>query len=103
MSIYQQQCLLGYLGYAPGPIDGRDGPRTRAALERFREDFGLGPEGLVAAVSGTAVKPEKPDTGTFWNEIRWFTREEFRCKCGGRAFAAAGAAVADGEAVERVA
>ena len=84
MSIYQQQCLLGYLGYAPGPIDGRDGPRTRAALERFREDFGLGPEGLVAAVSGTAVKPEKPDTGTFWDEIRWFAREEFACKCGGR-------------------
>lgn len=81
MSIYQQQCLLGYLGYAPGPIDGQDGPRTRAALERFREDYGMGAEGLVAAVSGAAAKLQ---TGTFWDEIKWFTREEFRCKCGGR-------------------
>jgi hypothetical protein len=24
------------------------------------------------------------DTGTFWDEIEYFTRDEFKCKCGGK-------------------
>lgn len=89
MTIYQQQCLLGYLGYAPGPIDGVDGPQTRAAMERFRADYGGSAELLLDAVAGTAAKLEQPKTdaqGDFWASIRHFRREEFRCpcsKCGG--------------------
>ena len=79
MTTYQTQCLLGYLGYSPGPIDGQDGPRTRAALERFHADYGSGAL-LTDAVSGA----KSPETGTFWDEIQHFRREEFRCKCGGR-------------------
>lgn len=95
MTVKQQQCLLAYLGYDPGQIDGVDGPKTQAALAAFRSDYGMGAEGLVAAVAGTAAKVErpaeeeqaatdKPKTGTFWDDIKWFKREEFRCKCGGR-------------------
>lgn len=95
MTVKQQQCLLAYLGYEPGQIDGVDGPKTQAALAAFRSDYGMGAEGLVAAVAGTAAKVErpaeaeqeatdKPKTGTFWDDIKWFKREEFRCKCGGR-------------------
>lgn len=45
---------------------------------------------LIGAIAGTAVKVEKPEsmdapkTGTFWDDIRYFTREEFRCQCGGK-------------------
>ena len=95
MTVKQQQCLLAYLGYDPGQIDGVDGPKTQAALAAFRSDYGMGAEGLVAAVAGTAAKLErpaeaeqkatdKPKTGTFWDDIKWFKRAEFRCKCGGR-------------------
>ena len=95
MTVKQQQCLLAYLGYDPGQIDGVDGPKTQAALAAFRSDYGMGAEGLVAAVAGTAAKVERPTeaekaatdkkkTGTFWDDIRYFTREEFKCKCGGR-------------------
>lgn len=93
MTVKQTQCLLGYLGYYTGQMDGRWGELSNAACKAFQRDYGLEPDGLcgeksremlLAAVSGTAVKPEKPDTGTFWDEIRWFTREEFQCKCGGR-------------------
>ena len=95
MTVKQQQCLLAFLGYDPGQIDGVDGPKTQAALAAFRSDYGMGAEGLVAAVAGTAAKVErpseaeqeatdKPKTGTFWDDIKWFKREEFRCKCGGR-------------------
>ena len=87
MTVYQQQCLLGYLGYNPGPIDGAAGPRTAAALAKFTEEYGS-EELLLAAVAGTASKKEAVgkdiNVPAFWRKIKHFTREEFRCQCGGR-------------------
>lgn len=104
MTVKQEQCLLAYLGYYTGPIDGQWGSLSTAACRAFQADYGLTADGicgamtqkmLVAAVAGTAVKVErpaeaeqeatdKPKTGTFWDDIRYFTRAEFKCKCGGR-------------------
>lgn len=85
MTVYQQQCLLGYLGYNPGPVDGVAGARTAAAWERFRADYGLGEETLLDAVCGRIEKAaSKTEGAAFWKEIKHFTREEFRCQCGGR-------------------
>lgn len=99
MTVKQIQCLLTYLGYSPGAIDGADGKNTQAAILAFQADYGLTVDGipgaatqqmLIGAIAGTAVKAEKPEssdepkTGTFWDDIRYFTREEFRCKCGGK-------------------
>lgn len=78
MNTFQQQCLLAYLGFSPGAIDGCDGPRTRAAMEAFRASYGC--DDLLAAVAG---KIERKG-GSFWDSVRHFTREEFKCKCGGR-------------------
>lgn len=101
MNIKQIQCLLTYLGYDPGNIDGANGKNTIAAVKRFQADYGLTVDGdagavtqkmLTGAVAGTTVKVEKPvetmeseeKTGTFWDDIKHFTRAECRCKCGGR-------------------
>lgn len=100
MTIKQQQHLLGYLGYYNGQIDGQWGRMSAEACRAFQADYGLTPDGicgtmtqkmLIGAISGTAAKVERPakdinvpSNGTFWDEIRYFTREEFRCKCGGR-------------------
>lgn len=101
MTILQVQLLLTYLGYDPGDIDGANGKNTIAAVRRFQADYGLTADGdpgaatqkmLIGAVAGTAMKVDKPasapedagKTGTFWDEIEFFTREECRCKCGGR-------------------
>lgn len=99
MTVKQIQCLLAYLGYSPGAIDGADGRNTQAAVRAFQADYGLAVDGiagaatqkmLVGAIAGTAVKVEKPisgtepKTGTFWDRIQYFTREECRCKCGGK-------------------
>lgn len=86
MNTRQAQCLLTYLGYDPGQIDGIDGKKTQAALAAFRADYGVGIEGLVGAVAGTIAKMDKPfpvdtTTGTFWDEVEFFTRNEFRCPC----------------------
>jgi hypothetical protein len=58
--------------YYNGPLDGLWGPASQEAADRFLRDF----TGENAAV------PE--EEGTFWDEIRYFEREEFRCKCGGK-------------------
>lgn len=99
MTVKQIQCLLTYLGYSPGTIDGADGRNTQAAIRAFQADYGLTVDGipgaatqkmLIGAVAGTAVKVDKPAdagqarTGTFWDDIQYFARAEFRCQCGGR-------------------
>lgn len=100
MTVLQIQHLLCYLGYDPGSCDGIQGANTQAAVKEFQADFGLTADGipgaatqkmLTGAVAGTAVKVEKPvdtmesggKTGTFWDDITYFTRAECRCKCGG--------------------
>ena len=93
MTVKQAQCLLLYLGYSPGWPDGVVGPKTCGAISVFQSDYGLPATGqldettgkmLVGAVSGTAAKVEKPKTGSWWDEIKYFKRAEFKCKCGGR-------------------
>lgn len=99
MNVRQIQNLLDYLGYEPGVIDGAMGRNTQAAVRRFQADYGLTADGdpgaatkkmLIGAVAGTAVKVDKPAdagqarTGTFWDDIQYFARAEFRCQCGGR-------------------
>ena len=100
MTTRQIQNLLDYLGYDPGVIDGANGPNTEDAVRAFQAVEGLTADGipgplteaklLDAVAAGRVYKPRetasKPPgkTGTFWDEIEFFTREEFRCKCGGR-------------------
>lgn len=95
MTVKQAQCLLLYLGYSPGSPDNVAGEKTSGAASAFQADYGLPVTGkldettckmLIAAVVGTAVKVERPQgqTGTFWDGIKHFKREEFKCKCGGQ-------------------
>lgn len=71
MTITQIQCLLTYLGYSPGSIDGIDGRNTQGAIRAFQADYGLTVDGipgaatqkmLIGAIAGTAVKVEKPES-----------------------------------------
>lgn len=83
MTVKQKQCLLYYLGYYTGAIDGLWGPASEKAAVCFLADWGKGDleEGLKQAVAkGLPVKKE----GDFWGEIQYFSRKEFKCKCGGR-------------------
>lgn len=104
MTIKQIQALLVYLGYDPGEVDGWNGQNTRGAVLAFQKQEGLEQDGkpgpatqkaLLAAVAAgrmyTPAKDETPSsgqppdkTGTFWDDVEFFRREEFRCKCGGK-------------------
>ena len=96
MTAKQKQCLLAYLGYYHGAIDGAIGPQTRAAVLEFQRAEGLTADGspgpltqerLLDAVANGRFRAEYAQTqdeptGTFWDGIRYFTRAEFRCPCG---------------------
>lgn len=112
MTVKQQQCLLAFLEYYTGAIDGIWGNQSQEATKRFQRDFGLTPDGvfgvgteerirqaignyddLVLDIPGTVSKMVTPstatvedssETGTFWDDIAFFVREEFRCQCGGK-------------------
>ena len=95
MTDKQKQCLLVYLGYDTGGVDGIWGDKSRQAAEIFQRDFGgISVDGVVGEETEKALKnavaygiEKKPDsthdnTGTFWDEIKYFKKSEFACKCG---------------------
>lgn len=96
MTTKQKQHLLAYLGYYVGNIDGIWGTLSKTAMDAFKEDFkGLDASNMPENAPEKALKhavaydlfktePVKDETGTFWDEIEYFTREEFKCKCGGK-------------------
>ena len=100
MDAKDMQCLLLFLKdrngnrYYTGQVDGIWGSRSRSALRAFQSRWprldptGEGDEAAYAALR-QAVAEGFPETeaagdGSFWQEICYFTREEFRCKCGGK-------------------
>lgn len=104
MNVEKQQLLLSFLGYYNGQVDGVAGLKTQDAIRRFQSTYGLTADGIwgpkteakVREVIGnpnlekkqqsaTVVSQQtvsKPTTGDiFWDGIKYFTREEFACKC----------------------
>ena len=99
MTDKQKQCLLVYLGYDTGGVDGVWGGKSRQATEAFQRDFGgISVDGVAgeetekalkhAVAYGIQKKHDSTDdsthdnTGTFWDEIKYFKKSEFACKCG---------------------
>lgn len=78
MSARQKQGIMAITAdadgnfYYNGALDGKWGPQSKEAAKRFLADF-----------TGEEVNPAPEPAGSFWDEIEFFEREEFRCKCGG--------------------
>lgn len=89
MTIKQKQCLLTYLGYYTGAIDGLWGQQSLLATERFQNEHQLAVDGIFgpmveAKILAVISKGETPSSGDWWDDIKFFSKKEFRCKCGGR-------------------
>lgn len=107
MTNRQKQNLLQYLEYYEGRPDDIWGDLSRRATEAFQRDylppasvdgiFGPITEARILEVIASgehsqthapATNPEDTnedntaETGTFWDNIRYWSREEFRCRCG---------------------
>ena len=98
MTIKQRQHLLAYLGYYVGNVDGEWGTLSKTACTAFQKDFnGIRVDGYGGTETDKALKhavaydmfkvdisEKETTTGTFWDDIKYWSREEFRCQCGGR-------------------
>ena len=93
MTIKQKQCLLFYLGYYVGAIDGSWGTMSKTACKAFQKDFGLTADGVCGTDTEKALKhavsygmpskaTEDTKSGDFWDDIKYFRKAEFACKCG---------------------
>lgn len=100
MTEKQKQCLLTYLGYDTGGVDGLWGDKSRQATVKFQRDYGLEPDGVFGDATLARIKeiittgepptskPQQPQTAPdsggedWWQDIKYFTRSEFRCPCG---------------------
>ena len=85
MTTEQKQCLLYYLGFYKGKIDGKFGSASTKATKAFQEAYGLENDGefgakteetILKAITGE-IKPVD-----FWESIQYFKKDEFKCKCG---------------------
>lgn len=98
MTIKQKQHLLAYLGYYTGSIDGIWGRLSIEGTEKFQNAVGLKVDGICGPSTQAKLREmiangeelpktatEEPTaTGTFWDEIEYLDREEFRCQCKGK-------------------
>lgn len=94
MVVRQQQLLLSFLGYDVGTIDGITGPKTQAAIREFQTAYNISVTGIwntqtekkIREVIGNPEKEKKNTTvstgDAFWNGLKFFTKDEFRCPCG---------------------
>ena len=79
-------------------VDGLAGEKTKAATAEYQKKNGLTANGIAdektrakimggsssTTTNSTTNTTNKPASGTFWDEIKYFDRSEFACKCGGR-------------------
>lgn len=89
MDYEQKQCLLKFFRCYTGQIDGIWGSGSVAATKLLQTRCGLRADGIFGEQteaevrtligSGAAALPEQKED--WWQEIRYFSPEEFRCKC----------------------
>lgn len=90
------------IGYYTITVDSIWGPGSEQATKDFQAAEGLEVDGIPGKLTQAALldavakgrfkaadttPPDSEETGTealWWNDIKYFTREEFRCKCGGK-------------------
>ena len=90
MTVKQKQCLLAYLGYYAGNINGTWDQLCQIATRAFQADYGgLEVDGIFGTQTEKAIllavssgMPGKETTENFWDGIHYFKRAEFKCKCG---------------------
>lgn len=96
MTIEQKQCILKFFGCYGGIVDGDWGALSAQGTKKLQGKLGIPDDGVWGPqTEETARKAigegkdklteEAPKTdaerGTFWEHIKYWTREEFRCRC----------------------
>ena len=105
LNVKQRQMNLKYLGYYGGAIDGIVGNGTISAYEAFQKDYGLDVDGIYGpktdaklieiikaeqarlgvtqdGIAGPITTNARDNLSITWDNIKYFKKEEFTCKCG---------------------
>ena len=88
MTVKQKQHLLAFLGYYDANIDGIWGAKSEVATRRFQQDFMDQTDGMFGKETETRIRQVIAEesavqqSSDFWDNIQYFTRSEFGCKCG---------------------
>lgn len=81
MTAKQKQCLLAYLGYYSGALDGIWGTQSKLGAKAFQKSRNLKETGFLNGETVELLKQAILEED-WWRHIRYFTPEEFACKCG---------------------
>ncbi|MGL4607823.1 MAG: D-Ala-D-Ala carboxypeptidase family metallohydrolase [Eubacteriaceae bacterium] len=86
MYLLEIQTALNQKGYSPGPLDGIDGPLTRAAIRLFQKDNGLAVDGIVGNQTHQTLFTDIPESPPLIGDqlTPHFNRDEFKCCCNQR-------------------
>ena len=89
MTTIQKQAVLFKFDLLPlTGVDGIWGEQSELATKRMQEKLGLEPDGVWGNQTDAAVRRalgmDTETTGTWWDDIEFFTQDEFRCQCGGK-------------------
>lgn len=100
MTNEQKQCLLRYLEYYDGDVDDVWGSESKKATKAFQKANGLSEDGVFGNATKkkvlehiyketgfkkkTTVSSTSNKSGDFWDDIKYFKKSEFACKCGGK-------------------
>lgn len=96
MTIKQKQAILAFFDCYDGAIDGDWGALSAQGTKKLQGKLGIPDDGVWGPQTEEAARKaigegkdklteEAPKTdaerGTFWEHIKYWTREEFRCRC----------------------
>lgn len=99
MTVKQKQLILCCFSLLSlDAVDGIWGRQSEAATRKLQRGLGITEDGVfgdntaesaLTALASNGIPEfdegiDVPITGTFWDEIEFFNREEFRCQCGGK-------------------
>ena len=87
MTLRQKQAILAYFGCYDGAIDGIWGTKSRQGTQMLQRMLEIAEDGVFGSQTEAAARErvgagEKISDGEFWEGIRYWSREEFRCRCG---------------------